>query len=479
LASLVGPQGPQGDAGPQGIQGPAGADGAQGPQGDTGPAGTTDFSGLTNVPTTLSGYGITDAYTKTETDAAIAAGGGGTVPPLVLPMVLPTAVLSVVATAANTEPMTWNRAQLDLTAWTEARVIANVNDAANFDARVEVQFSIDSGDSWYPLGADANGTAVNPCFVDLGNGEGIWPNDYLLLANDTAGDVQLRWVVNNGDGSETIKLGAIYLEARAGAARAVPTVNNSSLSSQTKALNGFHGEDFGSFKKSTEFWNADGTSNYPNTGNDITHRNPLIVQTPFNGGHRALKTAKTAITHGYFNHSDIATKASSRWHGRVKMRMSSSFSIGTGAANYYTWMTASTPNTNGQFNWQVGFFKIGGVQRFGLQYRSNNSGTDTLVDLGPVSTIANDTDMELRMLVEFVGVPTDGHQHVLIAAGPANGAMTTYYDVVQNHAQTVTTSFPTFNFESWSNSSITGLPQPTPTETLLYEWESILDATFN
>ncbi len=96
-AGSVGPQGP---AGPQGAQGPAGATGSagakgdkgdpgeQGPSGSTGPAGpagTTDYTQLTNVPstftpsahnqawstitstpTTLSGYGITDAVVSSD-----------------------------------------------------------------------------------------------------------------------------------------------------------------------------------------------------------------------------------------------------------------------------------------------------------------------------------------------------------------------------------------------------------------------------
>lgn len=46
LASLVGPQGPVGPTGPQG---------------ETGHAGTTSWAGITDKPTTLAGYGITDA----------------------------------------------------------------------------------------------------------------------------------------------------------------------------------------------------------------------------------------------------------------------------------------------------------------------------------------------------------------------------------------------------------------------------------
>jgi hypothetical protein len=75
----VGPAGPAGSVGPQG---PAGPQGAQGP---AGAAGTTDYTQLTNVPstftpaahnqawstitstpTTLSGYGITDAVASSD-----------------------------------------------------------------------------------------------------------------------------------------------------------------------------------------------------------------------------------------------------------------------------------------------------------------------------------------------------------------------------------------------------------------------------
>lgn len=60
----TGPQGPQGDQGIQGAtgatgpQGPTGATGATGPQG---PAGSNAWSAITGKPTTISGYGITDA----------------------------------------------------------------------------------------------------------------------------------------------------------------------------------------------------------------------------------------------------------------------------------------------------------------------------------------------------------------------------------------------------------------------------------
>ena len=58
LVSLVGPKGDTGADGPQGIQGPQGLTGETGA---TGPAGTTSWTGITDKPTTLAGYGITDA----------------------------------------------------------------------------------------------------------------------------------------------------------------------------------------------------------------------------------------------------------------------------------------------------------------------------------------------------------------------------------------------------------------------------------
>jgi hypothetical protein len=72
----TGPQGPigltgaTGAAGTNGTNGATGATGPQGPTGATGatgPAGTTVWSGITSKPTTLSGYGITDAAAQKAT----------------------------------------------------------------------------------------------------------------------------------------------------------------------------------------------------------------------------------------------------------------------------------------------------------------------------------------------------------------------------------------------------------------------------
>lgn len=69
-ASITGPAGPQGNSitGPTGaassVAGPTGATGA------TGAAGTTTWAGITGTPTTLSGYGITDAAALSHAHSA-------------------------------------------------------------------------------------------------------------------------------------------------------------------------------------------------------------------------------------------------------------------------------------------------------------------------------------------------------------------------------------------------------------------------
>lgn len=81
--TTIGPQGPAGADGAAGATGPVGATGAtgapgvagaagvngtngakgdKGDKGEPGTAGTTDWFGITNKPTTLAGFGITDAY---------------------------------------------------------------------------------------------------------------------------------------------------------------------------------------------------------------------------------------------------------------------------------------------------------------------------------------------------------------------------------------------------------------------------------
>lgn len=68
-AGPTGPQGPAGQIGPAGAQGPQGIQGPKGDTGATGPAGTTDWGGITNKPTTVAGFGISDVYNKTQSDA--------------------------------------------------------------------------------------------------------------------------------------------------------------------------------------------------------------------------------------------------------------------------------------------------------------------------------------------------------------------------------------------------------------------------
>ena len=81
--NIVIPAGATGPQGPQGIQGIQGATGA------TGPAGTTVWSGITDKPTTLSGYGITDAAASSHTHSYLPLSGG--------------ALTGLIATAGNAE----------------------------------------------------------------------------------------------------------------------------------------------------------------------------------------------------------------------------------------------------------------------------------------------------------------------------------------------------------------------------------------
>jgi hypothetical protein len=60
--------GPKGDKGDQGDQGLPGPKGDKGDQGDPGPPGTTSWSGITDKPNTLTGYGITNPERVTVID---------------------------------------------------------------------------------------------------------------------------------------------------------------------------------------------------------------------------------------------------------------------------------------------------------------------------------------------------------------------------------------------------------------------------
>ena len=57
--------------GPQGATGATGQTGATGPQGVKGDPGTTDWYGITNKPTTLAGFGITDAVSQTALSSSL------------------------------------------------------------------------------------------------------------------------------------------------------------------------------------------------------------------------------------------------------------------------------------------------------------------------------------------------------------------------------------------------------------------------
>ncbi|WP_130472363.1 collagen-like protein [Candidatus Magnetaquicoccus inordinatus] len=67
LQGLKGDAGDTGPAGATGASGPQGPQGVTGPQGPAGPAGATSWTGITDKPTTVSGFGLTDAVDTTTT----------------------------------------------------------------------------------------------------------------------------------------------------------------------------------------------------------------------------------------------------------------------------------------------------------------------------------------------------------------------------------------------------------------------------
>ena len=74
-AGAVGADGATGPTGPAGadstVPGPVGSTGPTGPIGATGPAGSNAWTDITSTPTTLTGYGITDAATPNDISVAI------------------------------------------------------------------------------------------------------------------------------------------------------------------------------------------------------------------------------------------------------------------------------------------------------------------------------------------------------------------------------------------------------------------------
>lgn len=68
VINATGLQGPQGATGATGATGQTGATGPQGVKGDP---GTTDWFGITNKPTTLAGFGITDAVSQTALSSSL------------------------------------------------------------------------------------------------------------------------------------------------------------------------------------------------------------------------------------------------------------------------------------------------------------------------------------------------------------------------------------------------------------------------
>ena len=148
-----GPQGPQGPQGIQGIQGEKGDTGAQGPQGIQGPQGvqgpkgdpgSSAWTDITGKPSTVSGYGITDAVITADSDSANTA---------------PTGVISFSEQASNTpvdNPQ--DGVMLSMQSKTSDKkaqlYLIGKNNSLNIDVYVRVQATLlgtVTWGSWYKL----------------------------------------------------------------------------------------------------------------------------------------------------------------------------------------------------------------------------------------------------------------------------------------------------------------------------------------
>jgi hypothetical protein len=143
-----GPQGPQGAPGPQGAQGPQGpagisaGSGATGPQGPTGPAGPLGATGPQGLPGPTGPTGP-----KGSTGPAGVAGPTG---PTLVEMWVEIDPLQNFGEIDTTGTPTSQVATVDLTNFTQVKLLCNVTDPANV-SMLYAQYSLD-GSSWLGFG---------------------------------------------------------------------------------------------------------------------------------------------------------------------------------------------------------------------------------------------------------------------------------------------------------------------------------------
>ena len=377
-------------------------------------------------------------------------------------------------TAIPTDATEWRvgqRAYLDLTAWTDAAaVVAAVDPAGAAGVRVRIEWSPVTELHWQPLGGDVDAE------VELPAAEGVAVGESVTLSRDTMQPCLVRWVTVGGSGAESAEIGNVYLYLRAGAvSRVSPGSCNSEIAAVIRAGGAFYGDDFCWATTTPEFragividHRYQAPANYTIRGGTGSK----IVDTTWNGGHRGL-TATGAYPDSWLE-DDLAT-AFARSSGitqRLRFIMGAGWSAGVGGAFDLVRVDASPDR--GDFRWAAGIADVGGAQRLVLRYQAANGALSwTVVDLGAASIVATGAAAEVLLLVECIDAPSAGHQHVMVQAGPALGPLTTYYDEVQTHAQSVTTSLPAMAVARWSDGADMAAGMTTNPEFTVLEWEAV------
>jgi hypothetical protein len=145
------------------------------------------------------------------TPAALVGGGSGS-KMMVVTIHTPTSAYTLwgstlPASGANAELMTStrHRTQVDLTGFTQARVVVKVGTVANTGATLRAEYSTDGGTTWNPLDGSAGPAAA---FDTGGPNASSWVN----LASGAKADVQLRILGVGGNSTATPSVGLLTIQ---------------------------------------------------------------------------------------------------------------------------------------------------------------------------------------------------------------------------------------------------------------------------
>lgn len=154
---------------------------------------TLAWASITGTPTTIAGYGITDARRPT-TIAFLKAGTGSvtlTAPP-----------------AAVAEPFPRWRTKFDLSLYTQARLVAYVVTNGPAGGQIAIQYSTDQS-TWNYL----DNSAGPVCAADPGSAT-LSVGAYVTLNAAANADVFLRLITQNGNASTSFVFGQVELQVK-------------------------------------------------------------------------------------------------------------------------------------------------------------------------------------------------------------------------------------------------------------------------